>query len=126
MNWVLPKYIGKICYVYSDDIAIFSPSLEEHRRNVRLVLEALHEAGIIVSLKKTRLFAQDIEFLGHRICPNGLKVAADKVWKILDWPTPRNISEIRAFLGVVNYIGTFIPGLAEHSSILSGLTKKGI
>ena len=84
MNWVLRKYIGKICYVYADDIAIFSNSVEEHKVNTHLVLEALHEASIIVSIKKSTLFAERIEFLGHVISPAGLKVAASKVKKILD------------------------------------------
>jgi Reverse transcriptase (RNA-dependent DNA polymerase)/RNase H-like domain found in reverse transcriptase/gag-polyprotein putative aspartyl protease len=126
MNWVLRKYIGKICYVYFDDIAIFSDSIEEHRRNVRLVLEALREAGIIVSMKKSYLFADRIEFLGHVVSSNGLEVGASKVEKILGWPAPRNVPEVRAFNGLVNYIGEFIPGLAEHSSTLSYLTKKGV
>jgi uncharacterized protein YuzE len=126
MNWVLRKYIGKICYVYSDDIAVFSNSVDDHKVNTRLVLEALREAGVIVSIKKSSLFAEKIEFLGHIISPDGLEVAASKVEKIVDWPAPRNVSEIRAFLGLVNYIGGFIPGLAQHSSLLSGLTKKGI
>jgi hypothetical protein len=126
MNWVLRKYIGKICYVYADDIAIFSNSVEEHKVNTRLVLEALRDAGVTVSIKKSTLFAERIEFLGHVISPAGLEVAASKVEKILDWLAPRNVGEIRAFLGLVNYIGGFIPGLAQHSSLLSGLTKKDI
>jgi len=94
MNWVLRRYIGRICYVYSDDIAIFSNTIEEHKVNTRLVLEALHEAGVIVSIKKSLLFAEEIEFLGHTISPDGLGVAASKVEKILDWPAPRNVAEI--------------------------------
>jgi hypothetical protein len=126
MNWVLRKYVGRICYVYFDDIAIFSDSIEEHRRNVRLVLEALREAGVIVSIRKSRLFADKIEFLGHVVSSKGLEVGASKVEKILNWPAPRNVPEVRAFNGLVNYIGEFIPGLAEQSSVLSNLTKKGV
>ena len=126
MNWVLRKYIGKICFVYSDDIAVFSDSVKKHKVNTRLILEALREAEVIVSIKKSSLFAEEIEFLGHVISPDGLGVAASKVEKIIDWPVPRNVAEIRAFLGLVNYIGGFIPGLAQHSSLLSGLTKKGV
>jgi hypothetical protein len=84
MNWVFRKYIGKIYYVYADDIAIFSKSMEEYKVNTRLILEALHEAGVIVSIKKSSLFAEKIEFLGHIISPDGLEVAASKVEKILD------------------------------------------
>jgi hypothetical protein len=111
MNWVLRKYIGKICYIYADDIAVFSNSMEEYKVNTRLILEVLHEVGIIVSIKKSSLFAEKIEFLGHVISSDGLEVAASKIEKILDWPVSRNVVEIRAFLGLVNYIDGFIPGL---------------
>jgi hypothetical protein len=84
MNWVLRKYIGKIYYIYTDDIAIFSNSMEEYKVNIRLILEVLHEAGVIVSIKKSLLFAEKIEFLGHVISSDGLEVAASKVEKILD------------------------------------------
>jgi hypothetical protein len=84
MNWVLRKYIGKICYIYTDDIAIFSNSMEEYKVNTRLVLEVLHEVGIIVSIKKSSLFAEKIEFLGHVVSPDGLEVVVSKVEKILD------------------------------------------
>jgi hypothetical protein len=126
MNWVFRKYIGKIYYAYTDDIAIFSNSMEEYKVNTRLVLEILHEADVIVSIKKSSLFAEKIEFLGHIISSDGLEVVVSKVEKILDWSAPRNVVEIRAFLGLVNYIDGFIPGLTQHSSLLSGLIKKGI
>jgi len=63
MNWVQTR-VGRICYVYMDGISIFSNSLEEHRRDLRLLLDAFREAGIIVSKMKSQLFADRIEFLG--------------------------------------------------------------
>jgi hypothetical protein len=84
MNWVLRKYIGKICYVYADDIAIFSNSMEEYKVNTRLVLEVLHEVDVIVSIKKSSLFVEKIEFLGHVVLSDGLEVVVFKVEKILD------------------------------------------
>jgi hypothetical protein len=126
MNWVLRRYIGKICYIYTDDIVIFSNSMEEYKVNIRLILEVLHEVDIIVSIKKSSLFAEKIEFLGYVVSSDGLEVIASKVEKILDWPVSCNITEIRAFLGLVNYIDGFIPDLTQYSSFLSGLTKKDI
>jgi Reverse transcriptase (RNA-dependent DNA polymerase) len=84
MNWVLRRYIGKICYIYTDHIVIFSNSMEEYKVNTRLVLEILHEADIIVSIKKSSLFTEKIEFLGHVISSDGMEVVASKVEKILD------------------------------------------
>ena len=126
MNWVLRKYIDKIYYVYTDDIAIFSNSMEEYKINTRLVLEVFHEVDIIISIKKSSLFVEKIEFLGYIISSDGLGITISKIEKILDWSVSRNIAEIWAFLDLINYIGGFIPGLAQYSSLLSGLTKKDI
>jgi hypothetical protein len=84
MNWIFRKYIGKIYYIYTDDIAIFSNSMEEYEVNIHLILEILYEVDIIISIKKSSLFAEKIEFLGYIISSDGLEVAASKVEKILD------------------------------------------
>jgi hypothetical protein len=126
MNWVLRDYIGKICAVYIDDIAIWSNSVEEHERNVKSVLDALREAGIIASSKKSHLFADSVLFLGHIISSKGVEVAQDKVDKILASHAPKSAREIKEFNGLVNYIAQFIPGLSEWSSVLSNLTKKNV
>ena len=116
MNWVLRKYVEKICHIYIDDIAIFSDSLLEHHRNIRLVLQALQDTGIIVSSSKSCLYADEIEFLGHIISSCGMEVGPSKVQKILNWPIPRNPAEIRAFNGLVNYIAeSFLPWLNTPS-----------
>jgi len=126
MNWILRKYVGKICHVYIDDITIFLDSLSEHHQNVRLVLQALQDAGIILSSSKSCLYTDEIEFLGHIISSRGIEVGPFKVQKILDWPVPRSPAEIRAYNGLVNYIADFIPALAERSTILSCLTRKRV
>ena len=126
MNWVLRDYVGRFCAVYIDDIAIWSNSIEEHEEHVRLILEALHEAGICASKDKSTLFADEILFLGHIISSRGVEVAQDKVDKIFASRAPASASDIKEFNGLVNYIGQFIPGLSESSSALSGLTKKEV
>ena len=73
MNYVLRDYIGKFCAVYLDDIAIFSDSVDEHKEHIRLILEALKEHGIVASQSKSILFADEIEFLGHKISSKGSK-----------------------------------------------------
>ena len=126
MNWVLREYVGRFCAVYIDDIAIWSNSVEEHEEHVRLILEALREAGICASKKKSVLFADEISFLGHTISSRGVEVAQKKVDKILASRTPTCALDIKEFNGLVNYIGQFIPGLSEWSAVLSSLTKKDV
>jgi len=64
---VLRSLIGRVCHVYLDDIIIWSDSLEEHKRNVKLVLESLWAASLYCSPKKSILFCTEVDFLGHHI-----------------------------------------------------------
>jgi len=84
MNWIFRKYIDKIYYIYIDDITIFSNSMEEYKVNIHLILEIFHEIDIIVSIKKSSLFIEKIEFLGYIISSDGLEIIVSKIEKILD------------------------------------------
>ena len=126
MNWVLRDYVGKFCAVYIDDIGIWSNSVEEHSEHVRLILEKLREAGISASVKKSVLFADEIYFLGHTISSRGIQPAQTKIDGILAARVPCSPADIKEFLGLVNYIAQFLPGLSEWSTVLSGLTRKGV
>jgi hypothetical protein len=126
MNWVLRNYIGKFCAVYIDDIAIWSDSVKQHAEHVRLILGALRAAGICASIKKSVLFADEIHFLGHIVSSRGVEPAETKVDKILIARAPSSPSDIKQFLGLVNYIAQFLPSLSEWSTVLSHLTCKNV
>ena len=124
MTSALRHLIGRICHVYLDDIIIWSQTLEEHIQNVRTMLQALRDAKLFCSLKKTQLFCTEVLFLGHKVSNRGIEADPDKVARILDWPVPRSASETRSFLGLVRYIADHIPNLAEHTRVLNALTTK--
>lgn len=126
VNEALRHLIGVCCQVFVDDIIIYSPTLDRHEANVRSVLEALRQAGLYASKKKTDLFTLRAEFLGHVISRDGLEADHSKVNKIRDWPRPRTVAQVRGFLGLVQYLRKFIPQLAEHTAVLTPLTKKGV
>ena len=121
---VLRKHIGKICHVYMDDIVVWSQSLEEHDKHVRIILQTLQEAGLYINKNKTNLFCEEIAFLGHIISQTGIQADPSKVEKIINWPVPKNTKEVQQFLGLVKYLNAFLPRLAIQSSILSRLTTK--
>jgi hypothetical protein len=75
-------------------------------------------------LKKTLLFTTEIDFLGHHISANGIKVDKAKVARILDWPCPTKTMEVRAFLGIVRYPSDHLPTLAMYTHQLMPLTTK--
>ncbi|RDB19569.1 Transposon Tf2-11 polyprotein [Hypsizygus marmoreus] len=73
---------------------------------------------------KSILFTMEIDFLGHHISARGIEADMSKVERIMNWPRPRSAKDVRWFLGLVRYIATFLPALAEHTSILTPLTCK--
>jgi hypothetical protein len=85
---------------------------------------ALRNAHLYCSPKKTSLFNTEIDFLGHHILARGIEVDSSKVTCILDWPQPRNATDIRAFLGIVHYLSDHLPNVAEHTRVLTALTTK--
>ena len=87
-------------------------------------MNALRKAKLYVNEKKTHLFCYEIKFLGHKISQKGIEADGSKVDKILDWPIPKNAGDVRAFLGLVQYLNAFLPRLAAQSQILSRLTTK--
>jgi hypothetical protein len=124
MNQALRRYIGKICHVYLDDIVIWSSSIEEHRQNVGTILQALREADLYCSNKKSQLFTTELDFLGHHISQRGVEADVRKVEKIQAWPIPKSAKDVRKFLGLVQYLASFLPKLAEHRAVLTPLTTK--
>ena len=65
-----------------------------------------------------------MDFLRHHISARGIEPNTSKIQKILDWPIPTNSTEVQAFLGLVRYIASFLPKLANHTYILTPLTNK--
>lgn len=120
----LHPFIGKISYIYLDDIIIWSSSIVEHLRNVKTILKALCEHSLYCSPKKTNLFCTSLQFLGHIISTKGVKVDPSKVEAVAKWPVPRNATAMRAFLGLVRYMVVFLPKLADHMAILTPLMTK--
>ncbi|SGY32169.1 BQ5605_C002g01326 [Microbotryum silenes-dioicae] len=126
VNEALQGLLGTICFVYLDDITIFADTLEEHKARVRQVLDALRRAELYCSPTKTNLATAECSFLGHIINRAGVHADPKKIQRIEDWSLPKTVKELRGFLGLVQYLRKFIPGLAEHTAALTPLTRQGL
>jgi hypothetical protein len=120
----LHPFLGIFAHIYLDDIIIWSHSIEEHTRHIKLVMDTLRKARLYCNAKKSRFYLTELIYLGHRIFQQGIEACSSKVNKILNWPTPKTASDVRSFLGLVQYISTFLPHLAEHTTVLTPLTTK--
>lgn len=123
MNSTFFEFLHRCVLVFLDDIVVYSRTLEEHERDVRAVLQKLRERGLCAKASKCELFKTEIEFLGHRVGRDGLRVMADKVEAVRQWPTPRNAKDVRSFLGLAGYYRRFVHHFSQIAAPLHDLTK---
>ena len=95
--------------VYLDDILITGKSNEEHLKTVEEVLARLEKAGLRLKRSKCKFMLPSIEYLGHTISASGLQPTKEKVRAIVEAPVPQNVSQLKSFLGLLNYYAKLLP-----------------
>ena len=126
MSKVFAPYLNKFVFVYLDDIGVASHSVEQHIEHLRLVLQKLREHGFHVRLDKAQWALPEMKFLGHLVGKDGVRMDPSKVQAVRTWPTPRNQSELRSFLGLANYFRRFIQGYSTMVARLNDLLHKDV
>ena len=112
--------------VLLDNILITGPSTDEHLDNIEKVLGRLSDAGLRLKAEKCQFMKPVLECLGHRIDAEGFHPVDAKVKAIKEAPTPTNPSELKSFLGMLNFYGKFMPDLSSHLEPLHELLRKDI
>ena len=110
-----------LCYL--DDSALHSKDPWSHLRTFRKVLKAFSTAGMKISPEKAQLFRSSIKYLGHHISQDGISVPAEYTAVVRDWPLPRNLKELRIYLGKLSYYRRFIKDFARKVHPLVKYTK---
>ncbi|KAM9975543.1 hypothetical protein ACTFIW_012127 [Dictyostelium discoideum] len=108
-------------YVY--DIIIFSDTIDEQIKHINALLEKFKRNNIYLSIKKCKFFESEIEFVGHTLTSNGIKVKDSKVNAIINLPEPTTVKQDRAFVGTCNYYKRFIRNFTNLTFRLTELTK---
>ena len=111
------------CYI--DDILITGANDEEHLQNLEQVLQRLETEGMRLKKSKCQFLKPSVEYLGHRVDSTGLHPTEDKLKAVAEAPPPRNLKELRSFLGLLNYYGSFIRNLSTLLHPLNSLLQKG-
>ena len=111
---------------YIDDVLIFSQTFEKHLHHLTTVLEALKNASLKLKVSKCRFIRQEVEYLGHLITADGLKLNPALTTAVTEFPTPLNIKGIRQFVGLASYYRRFIANFARIAHPLHALTRKGV
>jgi hypothetical protein len=123
INDALEDLLGECCVAYLDDVLIFSKTLEEHVEHVRNVFRRLRKYKLPIKLSKCEFHKQSVHFLGMIVSREGLKMDPAKVEGILQWPVPKSVKEVQAFIGLANFYRRFIRGFSGVGSAMTDLTK---
>ena len=110
--------------VYIDDILVTGATDREHLENLQEVLTHLEKAGIRLKKHKCAFMLAAVEYLGHEITEAGLKPTVDKVRALVEAPVPKDVSQLRSFLGLVNYYSKFMPNQSSALAPLNQLLQK--
>lgn len=111
------------CANFLDEIIIFGSTENEHDESLKKVLSVLKEKNVTLNEDKCKYKVQELKFLGHNLSAKGISVDQKKVDTIMNFRAPNNKEELRSFLGLVTYVGKFIPDLGTATDTLRKLTK---
>ena len=126
INDVLHLFLDAFCTASLDDILIYSETLEEHQAHVKKVLEALSKVGLHLKPEKYEFYKMEGKYLGLIISADGVKMDPKNVKAVVEWGAPKNLHNLRAFLGFSNFYRRFILGYSEVVSPIIKLMKKDV
>ena len=105
MNSVFSMYLDKFVLIFLDDILFYSKNEEEHEEHLRLTLQLLREHQLYAKLSKCDFYRDRIQYLGHIILEEGISMDPENIEAIMNWPTPRNVTDVRYFMGFADTTG---------------------
>ena len=115
------------CVVNSqDDIIIWAENRDKLRERTIKVFKSLKEHGLVLNKDKCQFEQTEITFLGHKITSEGIFPDDKKIEAIINMPYPQNVKELQRFMGMINYLGKFIPSLSDKTVNLRKLLEKDI
>jgi len=124
MERVLSGLHWKTCLVYLDDIIVIGKTFEKHLANLEQVFQRISAAGLKLNPKKCSFLQSEVKYLGHKVSENGIQTDEEKIAAVKTWPRPKDLSELRSFLGLCTYYRRFVPGFATVAGPLHELSRK--
>eukprot|EP00253_Pinus_taeda_P018243 PITA_18243 len=125
MNSIFHQYLDRFVLIFIDDILVYSRTVEEHQEHLRKVLQTLREHQLYAKFSKCDFFKEEIQYLGHVISKEGIAVDPEKIKAIMDWPVPKDVADIRSFMGLAGYYRIFVEGFSKVAFPITSLQKKG-
>lgn len=118
---VLAGCKGQINYL--DDVLIFGRNKKEHDENLEKVMQCLENHNVRINEAKCKFGKQSVDFLGFVVSADGWKIEDEKISALRNFRHPESIAEVKSFLGLVNFVGKFIPNRADKTLKLREVAK---
>ena len=126
MERVLKGLTWDQCQVYLDDVMVYGATFEQALTNLRNVFERFRQAGLKCKPSKCELFQPEVAFLGHIVSHDGIRPDPAKTKCVDTWPIPRDVSDIRSFIGFCGYYRRFVRHFSTIAAPMVQLTKKEV
>ena len=123
---VLSGLIGIKCLVYLDDIIVYAKNLDDHNNKLINVFERLRIHNLKIEPDKCEFLKRECLFLGHIISEHGIKPDPKKVTSVLNFPVPKNVKQIKSFLGLSGYYRKFIENYSAIANPMTSLLRKDV
>eukprot|EP00253_Pinus_taeda_P031869 PITA_31869 len=123
MDDVLHPFLNNFVIVYLDVILIFSKSREDHVMHVRKVLDVLKKIQLFLKMSECEFGKNYLVYSGHIVGGGALRIDLAKIKAIVNWPTPKSITEVRSFLGAAQYWRKFISNFSSIAALMHAVTS---
>jgi hypothetical protein len=124
MNSIFILEVDKFVVVFIDDILVYSRNEEEYEWHLWIILQWLRDHQLYAKFSKCAFWLKEVPFLGHVTSAEGIAVDPSKVQEVLDWKSPRSVTQIRSFLGLAGYYRWFIPNFSKIAKPMTKLLEK--
>jgi hypothetical protein len=124
MDVVLGNLTGEFCYVFIDDILVFADTIEEHARRLDKVLQRFEKANLLLQQGKCTVALPQVNYLGYVVSRDGVMASPDKVLAVRKYAVPKEVKEVRSFLGLASLYRRLVPRFAEITKPMTQLIRR--
>jgi hypothetical protein len=124
MNALFQEHLRRFVIVFFDDILVYSKTLEDHITHLEVIFNCLLEHQFFLKQSKCTLAQPSISYLGHIVSSIGVGPDPEKIKAMVEWPAPKNLKQLRGFLGLTGFYRKFVSQYARIAAPLTNLLKR--